>query len=297
MSKKFLWAALAGAALAGLAFAGGKAKPKDCVTFAKSWEAALEEARLLNVPIVLHSHGFYCGPCWGMHSAVLQNEKYIKFAEKHTVEVITLNRLQEGIDKGDKKAETYEARLPDGTEVEYLVEFPGMTVAEMLALDTSKAGSYNDTGGIPFTAIVDPHTEKELQRWSGGQAASAIMEAVKEHRKTLVKEHGEGISRKQVQDLGATEQAAAAAVAAGKFGDAFGALKKLGDEQAWPQSMKDRVAVCKKKVMDAAAQKLAELETLAQSDPAGAKRELSKLATALKGTDLEGRASELLAAL
>ena len=34
-------------------------KPDPCVTFAKSWEAAVEEAKLLNVPIVVHSHGFY----------------------------------------------------------------------------------------------------------------------------------------------------------------------------------------------------------------------------------------------
>ena len=34
-------------------------KPKPSVNFAKSWEAAVEEAKLLNVPIVLHSHGFY----------------------------------------------------------------------------------------------------------------------------------------------------------------------------------------------------------------------------------------------
>ena len=36
----------------------GKTKIKPSVTFAKSWEAAVEEARLLNVPIVLHSHSF-----------------------------------------------------------------------------------------------------------------------------------------------------------------------------------------------------------------------------------------------
>lgn len=34
-------------------------KPKPSVAYAKSWEAAVEEAKLLNVPIVLHSHGFY----------------------------------------------------------------------------------------------------------------------------------------------------------------------------------------------------------------------------------------------
>ena len=34
-------------------------EPAETVTFAKSWEAAVEEAKLLNVPIIVHSHGFY----------------------------------------------------------------------------------------------------------------------------------------------------------------------------------------------------------------------------------------------
>jgi hypothetical protein len=36
---------------------GDKIKPS--VEYAKTWEAAVEEAKLLNVPIVVHSHGFY----------------------------------------------------------------------------------------------------------------------------------------------------------------------------------------------------------------------------------------------
>ena len=36
---------------------GDKIKPS--VEYAKSWDAAVEEARLLNLPIVVHSHGFY----------------------------------------------------------------------------------------------------------------------------------------------------------------------------------------------------------------------------------------------
>jgi len=39
------------------AFSGNK--PGPSVEFAKSWDGAVEEARLLNVPIVVHSHGFY----------------------------------------------------------------------------------------------------------------------------------------------------------------------------------------------------------------------------------------------
>jgi hypothetical protein len=32
---------------------------KPTVTFAKTWDAAVAEAKLLNLPIVVHSHGFY----------------------------------------------------------------------------------------------------------------------------------------------------------------------------------------------------------------------------------------------
>ena len=45
------------AVVAAIAFAGGD-EPKPCVAFAKSWEAACAEAKLLCCPIVLHSHGF-----------------------------------------------------------------------------------------------------------------------------------------------------------------------------------------------------------------------------------------------
>lgn len=35
-----------------------KAKVKPSVTWAPSWAAAIEEARALNVPMVIHRHGF-----------------------------------------------------------------------------------------------------------------------------------------------------------------------------------------------------------------------------------------------
>jgi hypothetical protein len=56
-----LTAALAATALlAPAAVAKGKKhKIKPSVTYAKSWDAAVEEAKLLNVPLVVHSHGFY----------------------------------------------------------------------------------------------------------------------------------------------------------------------------------------------------------------------------------------------
>ncbi|MBK6940525.1 MAG: hypothetical protein IPH13_10040 [Planctomycetes bacterium] len=42
-----------------IVIAGGKPKIKPSVTYAKSWEAAVEEGKLLNLPLVVHSHGFY----------------------------------------------------------------------------------------------------------------------------------------------------------------------------------------------------------------------------------------------
>jgi hypothetical protein len=40
------------------AHAGKDPDVEPCVKFAKTWEAAVAEAKLLNVPIVVHSHGF-----------------------------------------------------------------------------------------------------------------------------------------------------------------------------------------------------------------------------------------------
>lgn len=37
----------------------GKDEPKPTVKFAKTWDMAVEEAKTLNLPIVVHSHGFY----------------------------------------------------------------------------------------------------------------------------------------------------------------------------------------------------------------------------------------------
>jgi hypothetical protein len=93
-----------GALCAGVALAGGKEEPKPSVTFAKSWDAAVAEAKTLVVPIVMHNHGFYCPPCWGMHAAVLHNDKYIAYANDNTVEVVAEQDLQKGVDEARTSA-------------------------------------------------------------------------------------------------------------------------------------------------------------------------------------------------
>ena len=57
---RHLFAAAAALTLAAtLGTAGGGDKPEPSVTYAKTWDAAVEEAKMLNLPIVVHSHGFY----------------------------------------------------------------------------------------------------------------------------------------------------------------------------------------------------------------------------------------------
>ncbi len=287
--------ALTLAATVSTTFAAGKETPKPSVIFAKTWDAAVEEARLLNVPIVLHSHGFYCPPCWGMHSSLLQNKKYIDFADRWTVEVISLSRLDEGIERGDRKASTYTDK--DGKE--YLLEWPNLTVEDVNGLRTSKASSYNDTGKIPFTAVIDPWTLEEVQRWSGGQAASTIMDTVKEHRKQLVNEHGEGIRRTDLRELAGVEAEVEELIERGEYGKAIAAIEKVSIKSAneWPQDFTARLTKARESVVAAAETMLAEIEAKMETDAAEAKRELGRVRSKLRGTGLEERALNLSKAL
>jgi hypothetical protein len=285
-------------AVAATALAADKHEPVTSVALAKSWDAAVDEAKALNVPIVVHSHGFYCGPCWGMHQSVMCNKKYIDFAKDNTVEVIALQRLDEGIEKKDKKAETYEAKV-NGKTVEYLCEFPGLTVAEMLALNGSKASSYNDTGGIPYTCLVNPHTLEKITHWSGGGAsAGTIMDAVTEAKKALVKEHGKGIARKDLKTLSDAEEVAAAKLEKADFSAAIDALGKVAPKaEKWPETLKTRLEAAKTKVVEEATKALDAIEAAKAEDPAKAKKDLAALAPKLRGTGLEQRAKDLSATL
>jgi len=283
-------------ALVGVARAGVP-EPKTCVTLAKTWEAAVEEAKALNVPIVVHSHGFYCGPCWGMHGAVMCNKKYIEFANESTVEVIALQRLDEGVEKKDKRAETYEAKV-NGEKVQYLVEFPGMTIDDMKALNSSKAGTFNQSGGIPYTSLVDPWTETEITSWKGSTPVGTIQEAVVEAKKALVKEHGKGVTRKDVKLLDGADKDAAAKAEKGEFAAALDVLGKLTTKsEKWNDALKDRLKASREKVVAAAQAALDKVAEEKDADPAKAKKDLSALVSRLKGTGLEEKAKEILTSL
>lgn len=232
-----------------------------------------------------------------MHSAVMQNKDYIKFADKSTVEVIALGQLQKGIDRGDRKASTYKKKV-NGEEVELLVEFPNLTVAEVMALRNSKASSYNDTGKIPFTALVDPHTEKEMVRWSGGTSGSTIMDRVKDVTKTLKKSHGKGISRKELGQLSEAIAESQEEAVEGEYSKAMTCLTKAGKKSKdWPQVMQQKLEKARAAVIQKANTQLDEIEAYGELDPVEAKKKLNRLKSKLRGTGLESRSKELVESL
>jgi hypothetical protein len=291
-----LASAVVGALTMGAALAGGKEEPKPSVTFAKSWEAAIDEAKTLNVPIVMHNHGFYCGPCWGMHAAVLKNDKYIEFAADNTVEVIAEQDLQKGIDEGkDPRGHMYDAKDENGKPVRYMIEWPGLTLEQMLALHASPASSYNHTGGIPYTSIIDPFTLQEMKGIAGGgHAAKEVMAEVETAKAQLAKDHGPSLKRSVLQKY----QAGAKAV---EDGIAKSPSKSLADFRKLetsiakePDSLKAKAKELETKVLDAVKADLDKAEGLiAAGDVKAATALLRPYAGQLKGTDLDARLKEL----
>lgn len=283
---------------AGVAAAGKGVEPVTSVKLAKSWTAAIDEAKTLNVPLVVHHHGFDCPPCWGMHKTVMRNEDYIKFANERTVEVIALQDLQKGIDRGDHKADEYEGKDDEGRPAKFVAEFPGLTRADLFALHGSKASSYNDTGGIPFTVIVNPWTEQEMARFpGGGHSPDKIIAAVNEQTKVLNSTNGPSLSRATLTKVNGEAKRVTDVLAKDGVVKAFAELKKA--EKAFAKEaepIRKRFEPARTAILAAAALQLdAADEKLDAGDQPGAKKLLDKLGRSLDGTDLEARAKELVA--
>jgi hypothetical protein len=231
-----------------------------------------------------------------MHGAVLQNTKYIEFANDNTVEVMAMQRFQEGVDAGDRKAATYKAKNAKGEEVEYLVEFPNLTLAELLALNSSPAGQYNDTGGIPYTAFVNPHTLKKMRGFSGGQSAKKVMETVEEMKKELWAEYGPGLKRSDIQKWQSEGDKLLEKMAKGGAAKALAGAKGLkAKADKIGEKMAPRYEAWLAECLAKAGAELDEAEGLIQEGKINpAKKILGPLSRGLKGTDLEERCNELV---
>lgn len=231
-----------------------------------------------------------------MHSAVLQNKKYIKFAEDNTVEVMAMSRIDEGVQKKDKKAETYEATDASGNKVALLVEFPNLSVEDINKMNSSKAGSYNDTGAIPHTSFVDPFTLEKIEGLKGGMSAGQVSDAATAARKAIEEKHGKAdFTRKDLAKIDEAEATVREEVAKQRLDKALAAVAKLEKAASgWPELAVARVTKIKGLALDAASAQVDQLEELSKTDAKAAKTKLAILLGRLKGTDLQARIEALL---
>ncbi|HEX5139074.1 MAG TPA: hypothetical protein VFY93_19045 [Planctomycetota bacterium] len=231
-----------------------------------------------------------------MHGSVLQNKKYISFAEDNTVEVLSLSSLEDGIAKQDKRAATYKAKGADGQEREFMISWPNLTLDDIKALHGSKAGTYNSTGKIPYTAVVDPFTLEEVGNLKGGYSVGALTELVTEQKKLLEKAHGKGVSRKTLNKVKAAEAEIQGLLSEGNLAKALtesAALQKKVAKE--PAAILELAGKANAAALEAAGKKLDEIEAMiGRGDKAEAGKELGPLSRALKGTALEERALALI---
>jgi hypothetical protein len=228
---------------------------------------------------------------------VLQNKKYIAFAEESSVDVLTMDRLQMGIDEKDKRAGTYKAKDVDGQEKEFLLSWPSLTVEELTEMGKGHAGTYNKTGKLPYTAVVDPFTLEEMGNLPGAFAVPQLSDLVAAKKKELEKAHGKGVTRKTLAKFKEADAGIKKELAAGNLAkaltDSTALQKKVAKDGDAIVEMANKTGA---EVLEAATKQLDEIEAMiGRGEKAEANKQLGPLSRALKGTTLEERALALLA--
>ena len=224
-----------------------------------------------------------------MHRSVLENGKYVKFSAANAVEVISMEEIDRAIREKSHTIATYKAKDAYGDEVEYLREFPGLTLDELKDLSNTNAIlAFMEGGKIPYTAIVDPHSGKAIFAMKGKPTVKSLTAAIARARAKLEKEHGKGVDRKLWSELGAIEVKVDTALAKGEYVDAVklhGAiLKKFPRARGAVKARLD--------AMRAAIEK----DIAVYVDGGKAKKaELERLAAALGQSPLAARIRKLLA--
>jgi hypothetical protein len=159
---------------------------------------------------------------------VLQNKGYIKFAAANSVEVICMEEIGKAEREKASTIKTYKTKDPYGDEVEYLVEFAGLTLDDLKDISNNSAVlAFMDAAGkIPYTAIVDPHTGKAIEAFGGKPTVKSLSTKIASARKKLEAEHGKGVPRKQWNELGKLEISVDLLLANEKYVEALAAQKK-----------------------------------------------------------------------
>ena len=231
-----------------------------------------------------------------MHGSVLTNKKYIKFANENTVEVISMGKLNLGQERNDKRLETYEAKDENGETVQYLAGWPNLTLDELKKLNQTCA-KWNDTRGIPYTCVVNPHTLEKMEFISGGYAAGKLMEQVTASKKALNKLYGKSVSRKTLAKIRKEERKVRVELDKENVAKAMTGWRTLDKKVAkQPDAIKAIAAKLLDDILKVGGKQLDECEALiGRGEKKAAAKTLGTLSRALKGTALEQRANDLLA--
>ncbi|PIE24316.1 MAG: hypothetical protein CSA62_03275 [Planctomycetota bacterium] len=231
-----------------------------------------------------------------MHSAVLQNKGYIKFASRNTIEVITCSGIERAVKEQHRNAKTYEA-MQGGKKKQFFVHFPGLDLAALKALNKSKARSYNNTGAIPHTSVVDPFTLESLVSRKGGCSARKLQRLIEGAADQIRKQHGKSaMDRGKLKDIAKAVLDAEAALSKEDIKKALSYLNKMAKKAAkWPEQAKTPLEVTRKRVLAFAEKKVDAALAMIDKKPREAMTLLRILQAKVRGTSLEERIKKALA--
>jgi len=232
-----------------------------------------------------------------VHRSVLENGHYAKFAAANTVEMLVTEEMDRALAAKSARIKTYKDSDPYGDPVEYLIHFPGVTIEQLRGLSNSAAINYIASAKkIPYTAIIDPHTLKEMEGFTGVYRPDDLIKKVKKHANTLVNKHGKGVPRKVWNNVVESEIQIDMLLGQTKIVGAMGVYTALARETfRQPTSIRNRVSAAMDTILEDAEKRLKTIEKeAAQGKKDKLKREAARLARVLKDTPLKDKADALV---
>jgi len=215
---------------------------------------------------------------------VLENARYVKCSRANAGEVVCMEELDRALSEKAKTVRTYRAKDPYGDDVEYLKEFPGLTLDDLRQLSNNEAilRFMGGKGKIPYTAIVDPHTGKAMETIEGKPTVKSLTAAIKRARAMLEKKHGKGLDRSLWEEIGEVERKIDRALVEKNFVEALEMHGKLAAKLPRPvDEVKLRLSVTREMIE----KDVAELLASGKAD----NKELAKIADALGECELRER--------
>jgi len=228
---------------------------------------------------------------------VLDNPSYIRFSRESCVELMCMKDIEQALAEKPAHAATYKAKDAYGDEIECFECCPGVTIDQMKALHEGKPIEYMKGPLMPYTAVVDPHTLKDLGGIERGQAtsASAFIEVISRHVKALEAEHGKGVEAKLWEYVTDAQVRVDLLLGESKLDKALALVDEMARKTARQhETVQRKAAASREAVFADAARRLDALEKEIEGGHGGqARAEASRLAKMLKGTELADRASAI----